>query len=139
MENILLWMIGSMASGKSTQRRLICEGISGSKSFEVVDQSSLSNQRLIYSVYGPEVATIGEVTLTSQTDGLDKSFSKLKKEGGLASTEHCWENFPLTVLEGSQTSIRWFEHLSKIDAENDDLKLVIVHLTLIVTGKLSQQ
>ena len=44
----------------------------------------------------------------------------------------------MTVLEGSQTSIRWFEHLSKIDAENDDLKLVIVHFDLDMDNSIAR-
>lgn len=112
MNKKLIWLIGGMASGKSTLRRALCTVLENSES------KLISNDEVEYTDFG-EIVCIGNCTLKG-CDGLDKSFSRLKKDGGIKSVEHCLKKQKsVVVLEGSQTSSKWIEPLMNICRETD--------------------
>lgn len=103
-KNKIVWIMGGMASGKSTLRRALCYCLGGEKRID---------DELHITEYGDDVVCIGAcktgIEDNFRCDGLDSSFGKLKKDGALSVTEHCIKNYKVTILEGSQTSGKWVE------------------------------
>lgn len=120
----LIWIIGGMASGKSTMRRLLTTILSNSEAefyqTENVEVTSFGN-----------LGVVGEVIEGGVFDGLDKSFGRLKKEGGLSSVEYCVKNHDITILEGSQTSGMWIDPLVAIcEKYNCEFSLILMDIGL---------
>lgn len=112
--------MGGMASGKSTTRRLICE-LYGDKDGELVEKDGME-----YTDFG-YVACVGKCLKEEGCDGLDSSFGRIKKDGAIATTRHCIASYPLTILEGSQTSGEWTTVLSEIcKKENCEFWVVLL-------------
>lgn len=122
----LIWIMGSMSSGKSTLRRNFCNIMHDGES--KVLRGGLNNTPYIVTSFG-NVGVVGEATETSACDGLDKSFGHLKKDGGLNSVIYSVENFKYTILEGSQTASTWIEELNVI-AENYGAEFYAVYLNV---------
>lgn len=118
----LIWITGGMASGKSTLRSQLLNLL------KQHDGKLIKEPGLEYTDYG-NVAAVGDCTKTNQCNGLDTSFSRLKKEGALATTEHCIKNYDVTILEGAQTSAQWVLPLCEMCLKHD-CKFYLVHLDL---------
>lgn len=120
----LIWFIGGMASGKSTMRRLLTSVLATEKGKLIQEE-------------GLEITSFGRVGIVGQAkeggvcDGLDTSFGRLGKEGALNSVERAVKNYPITILEGSQTSSKWTEELVNIcNKYGCEFYLVIMDITL---------
>lgn len=109
---ILIWLMGGMASGKSTVRRALCKALSDKEPLLVLEDGSE------YTDFG-NVACVGKCLKEDGCDGLDASFSRLKKDGGLHTVEYCIRCHDVTILEGSQTSGEWTKSLSEICKKYD--------------------
>lgn len=103
----LIWLTGGMASGKSTMRRLLTKVLSDTASELIIEDG------VEITSFG-NLAVVGEALEGGVCDGLDRSFGRLKKDGGLSSTEYSVKNFDITILEGSQTSGNWLKPLSEM-------------------------
>lgn len=120
----LIWIIGGMASGKSTIRRLLTSVLA-------------NDERVLISGNGIEVTTFGDLCIVGEAkeegvcDGLDSSFGRLKKDGALNSTEYAIANYDITILEGSQTSGNWIEPLVAMCKKHDcEFHLILMDITL---------
>ena len=118
----LIWITGGMASGKSTLRQQLIDLLKDH------DGKLIQEPGLEYTDYG-SVAAVGNCVKTNQCNGLDSSFSRLKKEGALATTEHCIENYNITILEGAQTSAQWVLPLCEMCLKHN-CRFYLVHLDL---------
>lgn len=104
MNKKLIWLMGGMASGKSTLRRALCTVLATS------EPKLISNDKVEYTDFG-NIACVGKCLKDDGCDGLDSSFGRLKKEGGLNSTRECLKLRDIVILEGSQTSSQWIQPL----------------------------
>lgn len=118
----LIWIVGGMASGKSTLRDQLIELLKtdapkliSTTEFEFVDYGSL--------------ASIGNCLSNAKCNGLDGSFGKLKKDGAIKNVEYCVKNFEITLLEGSQTSAQWILPLCEICLKYE-CEFYLIHLDL---------
>jgi deoxyadenosine/deoxycytidine kinase len=124
----LIWIMGSMSSGKSTLRRNFCNVMYDGK--PKVIRGVMNNVPYIITEFG-EVCIVGEATETSACDGLDKSFGHLKKDGGINSVIYGIKNYEYTILEGSQTASTWIEELNFIAKEyNVEFYAIYLNVTL---------
>lgn len=121
-KKLLIWIVGGMASGKSTLRDAMINLLKTS------DGVLHSDDKYEYVDYG-RIAVVGNSLKTNQCNGLDSSFGKLKKDGALMNTEHCIKNYGITLLEGSQTSAQWVFPLCEM-CINHNAEFVLVHLNL---------
>ena len=118
----LIWIVGGMASGKSTLRNKFIELIKSKEG------SLISDERFEFVDYG-SLAVVGNCLRSNQCNGLDSSFGKLKKEGAIDSVRHCVENYWMTIVEGSQTSAQWVLPLCEI-CINNNADFYLVHLNI---------
>ena len=118
----IIWIVGGMASGKSTLRNQLIEYLSTSS------PKLISTDTQEY-VDGGRVAAIGNCLKGNQCDGLDSSFGKLKKDGAIRNVEHCVKHHEITLIEGSQTSAQWIIPLCEI-CLNYDCEFILIHLNL---------
>lgn len=118
----LIWITGGMASGKSTLRNQLIELLKDHKG-KLIQEPGLE-----YTDYG-DIAAVGNCVKSNQCNGLDSSFNRLKKEGAIATTEHCIKNFKVTILEGAQTSAQWVLPLCEMCLRHN-CKFYLVHLDL---------
>ena len=120
----LYWIMGGMASGKSTLRRALCS-VFGTQDAELVQEEGIE-----YTSFG-RVACPGKCIKSDGCDGLDSSFGKLKKEGGIRTTERCVREHEIVVLEGSQTTLQWVKPLVDICSRNNcDFYMVLMDCRL---------
>lgn len=121
MNKKLIWLMGGMASGKSTLRRALC-AVLGTSEPELI-----ATDEVEYTDFG-EIVCVGNCILNKGCDGLDKSFSRLKKDGGIKSVEYCLrKQKSVVVLEGSQTSVKWIEPLMDICQQtNTDFHVILL-------------
>lgn len=116
----LIWLIGGMASGKSTVRRALCKVLAES------DPVLIEQEGIEYTDFG-NIGCVGKCLKEDGCDGLDSSFGRLKKSGGLATTNVCIDKYELTILEGSQTSSEWIKELHDIcEKRNCDFYVVLL-------------
>lgn len=127
MEKKLVWVMGAMASGKSTQRKLLCERLSDGIEGDLV-KKQIGDLNVIYTSYGDLVGMPGKAS-TNQCDGLDSSFGAMKKVGSLKATEICIKKHSITIVEGSQTTFTWVDALAEM-CEKHNCEFYIVHLYL---------
>lgn len=128
MRKKLVWIMGAMASGKSTQRKLLCQRLSDGAEPEVTKKVIKEDVQIVYTSFSDIVGMPGKHS-TNQCDGLDSSFGIMKKIGALEATEICVKNHEITIVEGSQTTFRWVDHLAEMSQEHD-FDFYIVHLNL---------
>lgn len=131
MNKKLIWLIGGMGSGKSTQRRLLCNAFKETDPKEV-NGATKAGVPYMYTSFGQSISCVGKVKQEhngdiSMCDGLDSVFGKLKKDGGLQSVDKALEESNIVVFEGSQTSPSWGEIL-KATVERHDAEFYMVHL-----------
>lgn len=96
-----------MASGKSTIRRLLTTVLS-------TDTNTLISQGDIEVSSFGILGVVGLVKENGACDGLDSSFGRIKKDGGLKSVDYSIKNHEITILEGSQTSGEWVKPLMEM-------------------------
>lgn len=127
--NKIIWIIGGMASGKSTLRRNLSEAFREHEDeFYRIEYNSLP---VIYTKVSDTCAVVGKTSKTSACDGLDSCFGELKKEGAINSVKYCALNYEITILEGSQTSQQWVEPLKEFCIGNNvDLYIFYIDLHL---------
>lgn len=118
----IIWIVGGMASGKSTLRNQLIEYLS-TNTLKLISTDALEY------VDGGKVAAIGNCLKENQCDGLDSSFGKLKKDGAIRNVEHCVKHHEITLIEGSQTSAQWIIPLCEI-CLNYDCEFILIHLNL---------
>lgn len=131
MRKRIIWLTGGMASGKSTQRRMLCNAFQTEEPKEIKGTENGLNYH--YTSFG-EVSCIGKVKQVdngdiSMCDGLDSVFGNVKKDGGLYSVKKALQSSTIVVLEGSQTSPSWAELMQKTMKE-ENAELFLVHLYL---------
>lgn len=127
MRKKLIWIIGAMASGKSTQRKLLCERLSDGIEPDLI-KKDIGDLKVIYSSYSDIVGIPGKAS-TNQCDGLDSSFGAMKKVGSLKATEICIKKHEITIVEGSQTTFLWVDELSNL-CRKHNCEFYIIHLNL---------
>lgn len=127
MKKRLIWIIGAMASGKSTQRKLLCERLSDGAQGEVIKKTK-GEVKIVYTSFGGVVGMPGRAS-TNQCDGLDSSFGDMKKIGSLMATEMAVKKHDVIIVEGSQTTSLWADHLAEI-CEKHDCEFYAIHLNL---------
>lgn len=120
----LIWVIGGMASGKSTIRRLLTSVLANGEKVLIKEDG------LEVTKFG-DLCVVGEAKDEGVCDGLDSSFGRLKKDGALNSTEYAVENFDITILEGSQTSGNWIDPLKAIcEKHGCEFHLILIDVSL---------
>lgn len=124
---ILLWIIGSYGSGKTTQMKNLIDVF---KSKEPKKNEGVSNGwNFMYTTYGANFSVIGQVK-QNQCTGLDSVYSKLKKEGISQSILKSVEGgAQLVLLECVFASGAWYEQFIK-DGLLERMNLIMVHLDL---------
>ena len=116
----LIWLIGGMASGKSTVRRALCKVLSDAEPTLVLGNG------IEYTDFDT-VGCVGKCMKEDGCDGLDTSFGRLKKVGGLLTTATCIDRYPITILEGSQTSSEWIKELHDMcERRNCDFYIILL-------------
>lgn len=118
----LIWIVGGMASGKSTLRDGLIEAFATEK------PKLVANDCQEYVDAG-RIASLGDCLRANQCNGLDSSFSRLKKDGALRNAQYLIQHFDITLIEGSQTSAQWILPLCEYCIEND-CKFILIHLNL---------
>lgn len=118
----LIWIVGGMASGKSTLRDGLIER------FATAEPHLVANERQEYVDAG-RIASLGDCLRANQCNGLDSSFNRLKKDGALRNAQYLIQHFDITLIEGSQTSAQWILPLCEYCIEND-CKFILIHLNL---------
>lgn len=122
----ILWLIGSMASGKTTQHKLLMELLGSSEL--VVNNGCKQEQPFCYSVAG-YVASLGLLKEGVQTCGIDPVYGDLKKEGLRRSIAMAFEDgAELIIMEGAQASMEWYKQV--ILPQYYDTELFVVHLAI---------
>lgn len=119
--------MGAMASGKSTQRKLLCERLSDNAE-PIVTDKKIKDKRIIYTSFSDIVGMPGKAS-TNQCDGLDSSFGAMKKVGSIEATRICVKKHKITIVEGSQTSFFWIDDLIEM-CQRYECDFYVVHLFL---------
>lgn len=126
----LIWIIGGMSSGKSTIRRLLTKVLSNG------EMKFLNKEGIEVSSFGNNLGIVGKVGKDHLYDGLDNSFGRLRKEGGLNSTFFSIKKHNITILEGSQTSFEWVKPLSEFCEKNNvEFYLILLEISLFENYK----
>lgn len=119
---MIVWILGSMASGKTTQSRMLLKNLGEGE--EKVVHTVYEDRNIIYTRKG-NVAVIGQMKNGVATGGIDPVMSKLKVEGVVASIKEANKHCSLVVVEGAQAAATWLPAIKELD-EN----FVLVHLEL---------
>lgn len=120
----LVWIIGGMASGKSTIRRLLTLVLA-------TDEAEFIQTETVEVTGFGKLGVVGEAMENGVCDGLDRSFGRLKKEGGLSSVEYSIKNYEITILEGSQTSGKWIDPLVEMCKKHQcEFHLILMDISL---------
>ena len=118
----LIWILGGMASGKSTLRDGLIRELKTS-------EPKLVKEEGVEYVDCGRLASLGNCLTNGQCNGLDQSFNRLKKEGAIKNVELLVKNYDTIILEGSQTSAQWILPLCEI-CLNNDCRFILLHLNL---------
>lgn len=126
---MIVWILGSMASGKTTLNKGL---------FEILCSSTLPfEERKIEVVAGEEggvnymytksynVASIGQLKQGVATCGIDPVMGKLKTEGVELSIRKANQDCEFVIIEGAQAAYTWFDFVEKIDPE-----FLLIHLNI---------
>ena len=129
-------MIGSMASGKSTQRRLLCKNLSDDP--KVDHDGDVKGINYSFATFG-NIAALGKVKENGDgmCDGLDAAFGKIKKEGGELSLRLALRECDVVIIEGSQTSLKWFDFIKPLAAEYK-ANIYLIHFKLSYDDNLNR-
>lgn len=118
----LIWIVGGMASGKSTLRDGLIEH------FQTHAPELVQNERQEYVDAG-RIASLGDCLRPNQCNGLDSSFARLKKDGALANARYLIQHHDITLIEGSQTSAQWILPLCEYCLD-ENCRFILIHLNL---------
>lgn len=122
----ILWLIGSMASGKTTQHKLLMELLGDGKI--KLHNGCKENPSFCYSISG-NVGSLGMLKEGVQTCGIDPVYGDLKKEGLRLSIAMAYEGgADLIIMEGAQASMEWYKQV--ILPQYYDAELYVVHLSI---------
>jgi hypothetical protein len=122
----ILWLLGSMASGKTTQHKLLIE-LLGNGTLDVYNGCKETSP-YCFSVSG-EVASLGLLKEGVQTCGIDPVYGDLKKDGLRLSIAMAQEKgAELIIMEGAQASMEWYKQV--ILPQFATAKVYVVHLSI---------
>lgn len=122
----ILWLLGSMASGKTTQHKLLIE-LLGDGTLEVFNGCKEASP-YCFSISG-EVASLGLLKEGVQTCGIDPVYGDLKKEGLRLSIEMAQKRgAELIIMEGAQASMEWYKQV--ILPQFATANVYVVHLSI---------
>lgn len=125
----IIWIIGSMGSGKTTQNKNLMKILGGGVEFEVCTGET-NGIAFMFSKIG-RIASLGLLKEGVQTCGIDPVYSKLKKEGLLLSLQKCREDkMDYVIIEGAQCSLEWWKQVIEpfMDIRKDSL--FVFHLAI---------
>ena len=130
----ILWLLGPMASGKTTQHKLLME-LLGTGEIDVKNGCK-EPQPFCYSISG-SIGSLGLLKEGVQTCGIDPVYGDLKKEGLRDSLEKLLhEKCDLVVMEGAQASMEWYKQVV-VPVRNyaeyyqfGEVELYVVHLAI---------
>lgn len=118
----LIWIMGSMGSGKTTQRKLLFNLLGNE---ELIETTHLKREQGdIMFVKSGIVVTLGSAK------GMDDSYGKMTK-AGLADSYRslAWDHdIQIVLLEGAQASTNWYTEI--IQPSLDYVELFLVHLRI---------
>lgn len=122
----ILWLLGSMASGKTTQHKLLVELLGDG---QIVTRNGVKEPApFCYSMSG-SVGSLGMLKEGVQTCGIDPVYSDLKKDGLRTSIAMAFEDgADLIIMEGAQASMEWYKQV--ILPQFFDTELYVVHLSI---------
>lgn len=122
----ILWIIGSMASGKTTQHKLLMKLLGNGKI--TTKNGTKQDPPYCYSISG-SVGSLGLLKEGVQTCGIDPVYGDLKKEGLRTSMAMAFEDgADLIIMEGAQASMEWYKQV--ILPQYYDAVLYVVHLSI---------
>lgn len=123
---MIIWIMGSMASGKTTLNKALMYTLS--QHIEVFDYDIVKGTEdgvnYMYTKYG-KVASIGQMKKGVATCGIDPVMGWLKTEGVELSIRKANEECEFVIVEGAQAAYTWFDFMEKIDPE-----FLLVHLNI---------
>jgi hypothetical protein len=131
MNKRVIWLTGSMSSGKSTMRRLLCNEFATKPMKEHIGEENSLNYH--FTSFGA-ISCLGKVKQIdngeiSACDGLDSVFGNVKKDGGIFTIDKALQRSKIVVVEGSQTSPSWATLMQPI-LEKHEADLYLIHLQL---------
>lgn len=118
----LIWIIGATASGKSTLRRSLVD-ILGKNEGKIISVPDME-----YTDYG-NAAVLGKCKPDGVCDGLDTSFSRLKKDGCMRTVEECIKSHDYTFIEGAMATGQWILPLCEMCLKYD-CNFYLIHLDM---------
>ena len=122
----ILWLVGSMASGKTTQHKLLME-LLGDGEINV-HNGCKEEKPFCFSISG-QVGSLGLLKEGVQTCGIDPVYGDLKKEGLRLSIAMAYEaGAELIIMEGAQASMEWYKQV--VLPQYYDCELYVVHLAI---------
>lgn len=131
MKKRVIWLTGSMSSGKSTQRRLLCNEFATKN---IKEHTGVENGLNYHFTSFGIISCLGKVKQVengevSMCDGLDSIFGNVKKDGGIFSIDKALQKSKVVVIEGSQTSPSWATLMQPI-LDKHDADLYLIHLEM---------
>lgn len=124
----IIWIIGSMASGKTTQHKLLMEVLGREDGHLDVRNGCKQESSFCYTISGA-VASLGLIKQGVQTCGIDPVYSDLKKEGLRRSIAMAYEEGAETIImEGAQASMEWYKQV--VLPQYYDTELYVIHLAI---------
>lgn len=109
---VVIWLMGAMASGKSTLSRLLQQSLSGTEQFENLQAEE--NGKLFAYTKANSVAVLGKQSKDKMSGGVDFVFNQIKIEGLSYTLEKLSKDSSIEfiIIEGSQASNNWYSIIS---------------------------
>lgn len=122
---MIIWIIGSMASGKTTLNKGLISCISHCRigDGELI-QGVEKGVDFMYTKFD-DVASIGVMKDGVATCGIDPVMGKLKTTGVELSIKKAHEKCDFVIVEGAQAAVTWLPFISNVDPN-----FLFVHLDL---------
>jgi len=116
---VIIWILGSLSSGKTTQNKLLQEHLGNRERQYLTGESG--GIPYAYTKYG-DICSLGDLN-ESVCCGLDRVTSRLKNEGIYNSLKEALSDCDIVVVESIMSASTWFDKLKEYDA-----KLFMVHI-----------
>ena len=131
---MLVWILGSMASGKTTLNWKLIDFFSEGKGHKMeLKQDAHKGVNFCYSKF-PNVISLGHMKRDSATSGIDPVMGDIKVVGVEKSLELALkEDVDCVIMEGAQASSKWFEFVLK-----NDPKFFLIYLHLDYDDNLNR-